>query len=62
MKIRSKTANVAEIYVEKIEGGVKTFWVVIKRRLTWGHFWSPPKKGNPRLGLELPFFFILNFK
>ncbi|MPC91196.1 hypothetical protein E2C01_086215 [Portunus trituberculatus] len=27
MKIRSKIANVAEVNEEKVEGGVKTFWV-----------------------------------
>ncbi|MPC18792.1 hypothetical protein E2C01_011686 [Portunus trituberculatus] len=28
LKIRSKTVNVAEVNEEKVEGGVKTFWVI----------------------------------
>ncbi|MPC07678.1 hypothetical protein E2C01_000243 [Portunus trituberculatus] len=49
LKIRSKTANVAEVNVEKVKGGVKTFGVHYQERsLTWGHFWSPPQKGTLR--------------
>ncbi|MPC65769.1 hypothetical protein E2C01_059905 [Portunus trituberculatus] len=46
LKIRSKITNVAE---EKVEGGVKIFWVAAWSSLTWGHFWSPPQKETLRL-------------
>ncbi|MPC92986.1 hypothetical protein E2C01_088101 [Portunus trituberculatus] len=41
LKIRSKTANVAEVNVEKVEGGVKAFGVVIKRGVLSGTFLVP---------------------
>ncbi|MPC58321.1 hypothetical protein E2C01_052319 [Portunus trituberculatus] len=43
LKIRSKTANVAEVNEEEVEG-MKTFEVANKSSATWGHFWSPPQK------------------
>ncbi|MPC08758.1 hypothetical protein E2C01_001353 [Portunus trituberculatus] len=44
LKIRSKTANVAEVNKEKVKGGVKTFGVIIfgplPRRGLRGWIWS----------------------
>ncbi|MPC57367.1 hypothetical protein E2C01_051346 [Portunus trituberculatus] len=37
LRIRSKTANAAEVNEEKVEGGVKSSPI-------WGHIWSPPQK------------------
>ncbi|MPC64198.1 hypothetical protein E2C01_058309 [Portunus trituberculatus] len=36
LKIRSKTANVAEVNAEKVDGGAKAFGVVIKRGIRPG--------------------------
>ncbi|MPC59543.1 hypothetical protein E2C01_053568 [Portunus trituberculatus] len=62
LKIRSKTANVGEVNVEKVKRGVKTFGLIIKRAVQpgWGHFWSPAQKGSPRLGLYfgVPIFYF----
>ncbi|MPC71998.1 hypothetical protein E2C01_066290 [Portunus trituberculatus] len=46
LKVRSKTANVAEVNEENIEGGAKQdilgrYWESCP---TWGHLWSPPRK------------------
>ncbi|MPC88494.1 hypothetical protein E2C01_083400 [Portunus trituberculatus] len=59
LNIRSKTANVAEVNAEKVEEGIKTFWVVTERTVQPGDISGPlPQKGTPRLELELPFFYF----
>ncbi|MPC15304.1 hypothetical protein E2C01_008091 [Portunus trituberculatus] len=46
LKIRSKTVNVAEVNVEKVEGGVKAFGVVIKRGIQPRDIFGPlPRRG-----------------
>ncbi|MPC46954.1 hypothetical protein E2C01_040686 [Portunus trituberculatus] len=46
LKIRCKTVSVAEVNVEKVEGGVKTFGVVIKRGVQSRDISSPlPRRG-----------------
>ena len=41
LKIRSKTTDVAEIYVEKVRGGIKTPGVAIKRAVRPGDIFGP---------------------
>ena len=55
LRIRSKTANVAEVNGEKCEGGVKTLRVDARRVVRPGFLWSSPQKGTPRLMLESPY-------
>ncbi|MPC09006.1 hypothetical protein E2C01_001604 [Portunus trituberculatus] len=57
LKIRSKTANVAELMTKK--GSVKTFWVATERAVHLGTFLVPSPGRTPRVTLESPFF---NFK
>ncbi|MPC63770.1 hypothetical protein E2C01_057873 [Portunus trituberculatus] len=46
LKIRSKAANVAEVNVEKVEGKVKAFVVVIERGVRPGNIVGPlPRRG-----------------
>ncbi|MPC66745.1 hypothetical protein E2C01_060896 [Portunus trituberculatus] len=57
LKIRSKTANVAEVNEEKVEGGVKTFQIVTERAVQPGDISGLPE-GNSEAGFGVP---ILNF-
>ncbi|MPC92866.1 hypothetical protein E2C01_087978 [Portunus trituberculatus] len=46
LKIRSKIANVPEVNVEKVEGGVKAFWVFNRRIVRPGDIFGPlPRRG-----------------
>ncbi|MPC14316.1 hypothetical protein E2C01_007080 [Portunus trituberculatus] len=49
-KIRYKTANVAEVNEENVEGGVKTFWVSIERPVRPGDISSPPPERDSVAG------------
>ncbi|MPC48331.1 hypothetical protein E2C01_042099 [Portunus trituberculatus] len=46
LEVRSKTANVAEVNKEKVERGVKTFWVANERAVRpWDISGPLPRKG-----------------
>ncbi|MPC70584.1 hypothetical protein E2C01_064836 [Portunus trituberculatus] len=46
LKIKSKTANVAEVNVEKVERGVKAFGIVTERGVRPGDIYDPlPRSG-----------------
>ncbi|MPC41272.1 hypothetical protein E2C01_034860 [Portunus trituberculatus] len=46
LKIRLKTTNVADVNEEKVEGGVKTFWVATERAERPGDIsGSVPRRG-----------------
>ncbi|MPC46861.1 hypothetical protein E2C01_040591 [Portunus trituberculatus] len=62
LKIRSKTAKVAEVNVEKVEGGVKTFVVFIKRGVQPGDISGLLPRRGLRGWVWSGHFFILNFK
>ncbi|MPC98985.1 hypothetical protein E2C01_094377 [Portunus trituberculatus] len=55
LKIRSETANVAEVNVEKVEGGVKAFGVS-----DLGTFLVPSTEGDSETLIGVPNF-LLNF-
>ncbi|MPC62295.1 hypothetical protein E2C01_056379 [Portunus trituberculatus] len=56
LKIKSKPANVAEVNEEKVEGGVKTFWVLTKRGIRPGDISGPSPEGDSKDGFGLAIF------
>ncbi|MPC82473.1 hypothetical protein E2C01_077142 [Portunus trituberculatus] len=60
LKIRSKTVNVAEIDVEKVEGGVKAFGVIIKKGVRPGDIFGPSPEGDSEALTGVPIF-LYNF-
>ena len=61
LKIRSKTANVAEVDGEKCEGDVKTFRVDTGRAVRPGDIYGPLPRGNSEAGVGVTIF-INNFE
>ena len=49
LKIRSETANVAEVNVKKLRGVSRYFCRYQKICLTWIHLWSPSQNGTMKL-------------
>ncbi|MPC45717.1 hypothetical protein E2C01_039423 [Portunus trituberculatus] len=62
LKIRSKTANLAEVNEEKVEGDVKTFLGTGKRTVRLGDNSGPLLRRELRGWIWSRYLFILNFK
>ncbi|MPC64776.1 hypothetical protein E2C01_058897 [Portunus trituberculatus] len=57
LKIRSKTENVTEVNEEKVEGGVKTFWVTTKIEVRPGDISGPLSRRDSKAGFGVAIFF-----
>ncbi|MPD03679.1 hypothetical protein E2C01_099326 [Portunus trituberculatus] len=53
LKIRSKNTNVAEVNVEKVEGGVKAFGVVDRRVIRPGDIFGPLPRRGPKMSPKM---------
>ncbi|MPC71322.1 hypothetical protein E2C01_065598 [Portunus trituberculatus] len=56
LKIRSETANVAEVNEEKVEGCVKTFWVANEKAVRSGDISGFFPKGDSKAGFGSAIF------
>ncbi|MPC67894.1 hypothetical protein E2C01_062080 [Portunus trituberculatus] len=61
LKIRSKTANVAEVNVENVEGDVKAFVVFNRRGVRPGDIFGPLSRGKLRGVVYFGFHFSFKF-
>ncbi|MPC40426.1 hypothetical protein E2C01_033984 [Portunus trituberculatus] len=59
-KFRSKTSNVAEVNVEKVEGGVKAFRVITEKSIRSGDIVVPSSEWDSEAWFGVPIFH-LNF-